>query len=143
MGGEQVGWGGGREMGDGCPFNGGDFGKISVGTFSNPFLKILTEGLVSTEVRSLFQYFTNLTENDYPLLRRWLAPWSTLKGCPLRPRRAGWRKLVCINIQKAREYLEGGNQVSSKSSPLQGMKAQPLQSLFVGEVTNASYQPCS
>ncbi len=48
-----------------------------------------------------------------------------------------------INDQKAREYLEGGNQVSPKSSPLQGMNAQPLQSLFVVEVTNASYQPCS
>ncbi len=58
-------------------------------------------------------------------------------GCPLRPRR------VQINIQKALEYLEGGSQVSPKSSPLQGMKAQPLQSLFVGEVTHASYQPCS
>ncbi len=125
MGGEQVGWGGGREMGDGCPFNGGDFGKISVGTFSNPFLKILTEGVVSTEAGSLFQYFTNLTENVY--------------NTPS----AGWRKKVRINIQKAREYLEGGNQVSSKSSPLQGMKAQPLPSLSVGEVTNASYQPCS
>ncbi len=47
-------------------------------------------------------------------------------------------KKVRINIQKAFEYLEGGNQVSPKSSPLQGMKAQPLQSLFVGEVTYAS-----
>ncbi len=34
------------------------------------------------------------------------------------------------------KYLEGGNQVSSKSS-------SPQQSLFVGEVTHASYQPCS
>ncbi len=41
-----------------CPFNGGDFGKTSVGTFSNPFLKILTKGVVSTETGSLFQYFT-------------------------------------------------------------------------------------
>ncbi len=48
---------------------------------------------------------------------------------------------VRINIQKALEYLEGGNQISPKLSPLQGMKAQPLQSLFVGEVTHASYQP--
>ncbi len=35
---------------------------------------------------------------------------------------------VRINIPKAREYLEGGNQVSLKSPPLQGMKAQPLKS---------------
>ncbi len=49
-------------------------------------------------------------------------------------------KQVRINNQKAPEYLEGGNQVIPKSSPLQGMKAQSLQSLFVGEVTHASYQ---
>ncbi len=47
-----------------------------------------------------------------------------------------------VDIQKARENLEGGNQVSPKSSPVQGMKAQPLQSLFVGEMANASYQSC-
>ncbi len=52
-------------------------------------------------------------------------------------------KQVRINIQKSREYLEGGYQVNTKSSPLRGMKAHPLQSLFVGEVTHASYQPCS
>ncbi len=94
------------------------------------------------EAGSFFQYFTTLTENADPLLRRWLAPWSTLKGCPLRPHRAGGRK-VRITIQKALEYLEGGNEVISKSSSLQGMKAQSLQSLFVGEVTHASYQPCN
>ncbi len=48
--------------------------------------------------------------------------------------REGENKFGSIS-KKAREYLEGGNQVSSKSSPLLGMKAQPLQSLFVGEVT--------
>ncbi len=47
-------------------------------------------------------------------------------------------KQVRINIQEARE-----NQVSLKLSPLQGMKAQPLQSIFLGEVTHASYQTCS
>ncbi len=52
-------------------------------------------------------------------------------------------KQVRINIQKALEYLEGGNEVIPKLSPLQGMKDQSLQSLFVGEVTHASYQPCS
>ncbi len=43
----------------------------------------------------------------------------------------------------APEYLEGSNEVIPKSSPLQGMKAQSLQSLFVWEVTPASNQPCS
>ncbi len=50
---------------------------------------------------------------------------------------------VRSSIQKTREYLEGDYKVSLRSSPLPGMKAQPLQSLFVGEVTHASYQPCS
>ncbi len=36
-----------------------------------------------------------------------------------------------INIQKSLEYLEGGKEFIPKSSPLQGMKAQLLQSLFV------------
>ncbi len=44
-------------------------------------------------------------------------------------------KQVWIHIQKTSEYLEGCN---PPSSLLQGMKAQ---SLFVVEVTNASYQP--
>ncbi len=52
-------------------------------------------------------------------------------------------KQAWINIQKEHEYLEGGNQVSPKYLPLQIMKAQSLQSLLVGEVTHASYQPCS
>ncbi len=78
MGGEQDGWGGGREMGR-CVFSQwGRRGKTYVQIFSNLFLKILTEGTVSTEAGSLFQYFTILTENADHLLRRWLAPWSTL-----------------------------------------------------------------
>ncbi len=52
-------------------------------------------------------------------------------------------KQVLINIQKAREYLEDGNQVTPKSLPLQVIKAQPLRALFAGEVTHAYYQPCS
>ncbi len=43
--------------------------ECSVQTFSNLFLKILTEGAVTTKARSLFQYFTTLTEKVYPLLR--------------------------------------------------------------------------
>ncbi len=66
--------------------------KTFVQSFSNLFLKTLTEGSVTTEDGSLFQYFTTLTENANPLLRRWLASWSTVKGCPLRTRRSGGRK---------------------------------------------------
>ncbi len=71
----------------------GRWGRTSVQTSSNRFLKTLTEGAVTMEAGSLFQYFTTLTENAGPLLRRRLAPWRTLKGCPLRPRRAGGRKV--------------------------------------------------
>ncbi len=42
--------------------------ESSVQTFSNLFLKALTEGAVTTEAGSLFQYFTNLTENAVPVL---------------------------------------------------------------------------
>ncbi len=98
----------------------GRWGKISVQTFYNLYLEILTEGAVTTEIGSLFRYFTTLAKNADPLFLRWLSPWSTWKGCPLRPRRVGGRK------NKVREYLKGGNQ------------AQLLQSLFVGEVTGAS-----
>ncbi len=78
----------------------GRWGKTSVQTSYNRFLKTLTEVAVATERGSLFQYLTTLTENADPLLRRWLAPWSTLKGCPLRPRRVGGRKNKLGSIPK-------------------------------------------
>ncbi len=69
-----------------------EMGKDFCPNFSNRFLKTLTEGAVTMEAGSLFQYFTTLTEKADPLLQRWLAPWGTLEGCPLWPRRAGGRK---------------------------------------------------
>ncbi len=50
------------------------------------------------------------------------------RGVPLG--RVEWEgeKQVRINIQETREFLEV---VSPKSLPLQGMKAQPLQSLVL------------
>ncbi len=39
----------------------GRWGKTSVQPFYNLFLKTLTEGAVTTEAGSLFQYFTTLT----------------------------------------------------------------------------------
>ncbi len=110
--------------------------------FLQPFLKTLTEGAVTTEAGGLFQYSTTLTKNADPLLQRWLAPWSALQWCPFRPRRLGGRKNK-FGSTSNRPHLEGGNQVSPKSTPLQLMKAQPLQSLLVGEATRASYHPCS
>ncbi len=73
MGGVQVGRGVGVQ-------SMGELGKTSVQIFSNRFWKTLTEGAVTTETGSLFQYFTTFTDYADPLLRRWLAPWSTLKG---------------------------------------------------------------
>ncbi len=48
--------------------------------FLQPFPETMTEGAVATEAGSLFQYFTNLTENADPLLRRWLAPLNACRG---------------------------------------------------------------
>ncbi len=49
--------------------------KDFIQTFFNLFL---TEGAVTMESGNIFPYFTILTEKADPLLRRWLAPWSTL-----------------------------------------------------------------
>ncbi len=73
MGGVLLGRGGGRVFSQW-----GRRGKTSVQTFSSRLFKKLTEGDVTTEAGSLFQYFTTLTENADPFRRRWLAPWSTL-----------------------------------------------------------------
>ncbi len=75
MGDVQVGRGGvgGRGVGK-CSDNGG-VGERFLSKL--PPTVSLTEGAVTTEAGSLFQYFTTLTENADPPLRRWLAPWST------------------------------------------------------------------
>ncbi len=71
MGGVQVERGGG---GVGVFSQRGRWGKTSVQTSSNSFFKTLTEGAVTMEASSLFQYFTTLTENADHLLGRWFAP---------------------------------------------------------------------
>ncbi len=50
-------------------------------------LKEVTEGLVTVEVGSLFQYFTTSVEKDDFLRRRRLWPCRTLKGWPPKPGR--------------------------------------------------------
>ncbi len=50
----------------------GRWGKASVQNLLNLCLKTLAEGFVTTEARSLVQYFTTLTEKADPPFRRWL-----------------------------------------------------------------------
>ncbi len=119
-----------------------EMGKDFCPKFLQPFLENIDR--INCNDGSLLQYFTTLTENADPLLWRRLAPWSALKGCPLRPRRAGGRKKKFGSISKRPlNILKVVKTSFPKSSPLQEKKAQSLQSLFVGEVTHASNQPCS
>ncbi len=60
----------------------GEMGKDFCPNFLQPFLENIDRRSCNLGSRELIPVFHN------PLLRRWLAPWSTLKGCPLRPRRA-------------------------------------------------------
>ncbi len=46
----------------------GRWEKSSAQNFCNLFLKLLTEGAVTTEAVILFQYFTTLTEKADPLV---------------------------------------------------------------------------
>ncbi len=69
--------GGSREMGKWVFSKWGRWGKASVQTFSNLFLKAFLKA-VTTAAGSLFHYFTNLTESADPFVWRWLVPWSTL-----------------------------------------------------------------
>ncbi len=69
MGGLQGGVG---EWGEECSVNGGDGERFLSKLSPTFFLKTLIEGAVTTEAGSLLQYFTTLTENADPRLRRWL-----------------------------------------------------------------------
>ncbi len=83
----------------------------------------------SQELISVFYY------PPYPK-RQWLSPLSTLYGCPLRLSSKGvGKKQVWIYTQKTHVYIKCVNQVSPTSSPISGMKTQPLQPLFVEEVS--------
>ncbi len=108
------------------------------------FFKILTEGAISTEAGGLIAVFQNSHRKGCPSPPAVALNLDYLVGVPSKAGTSGReKKQVRINIQKTREYLDCGDQISPKSSPLQGMKAKPRQSLFVGKVTNANYQPFS
>ncbi len=114
----------------------GDLGEefsVYVGYVERLFQNFL-KSIASRDCNDGSQYFKTLTcsggsHYEVPNI-------GTLLG------RIEWVIEIQINIQKAREYHEGDNQVCPKSSSLQGMKSQLLQSFFVGKVTNASYQLC-
>ncbi len=89
----------------------GIWGKTPVQTLSNLFLKILIDGAVNLEAGSLFQYSKTLTETRTLKYLVGMLPYAASSGRE--------KKHVWIHIQKALEYLEGGNEVIPKSSPLQ------------------------
>ncbi len=124
------GWCAGRKGGGGSEWGGVSvlsMGKDFCPNFLKPFLEKIDRRSCNDGSRELIPVFHN------PLRLEYLVGVPSWAASSRRE-----EKQVRINIQKALEYLEGGNQVSPKSSPLQGMKAQPLQSLFIEEllVTN-------
>ncbi len=64
----------------------GEMGKYFCPNFLQPFFENIDRRSCNDGRRELIPVFHE------PRLRRWLTPWSTLKGCPLRPRRAGGGK---------------------------------------------------
>ncbi len=94
-------------------------------------MKTLTGGAVTTEAGSLFQYYsTTLTEKGDHLLRRWLVPCMPSKAA----KSGREKKTSSDQYSRDREYLKCGNRVDPSPSP--------LQSVVVGQATNASYQLC-
>ncbi len=83
-----IGVGSDRSMG-----NQGTSASSSSRAESSWCLNEMTEGAITIEVGSLFQYFTTRFEKDDFLRRRRLGPCRALKGCPLKPgRTAGIKK---------------------------------------------------
>ncbi len=86
----------------------------------------INRGYETTEAGSLLQYFTLIIEKADLLLRRWLVPWSTLGGSPLRsPRLEGMR-------------LPGPPELIVAT----GNEGPSAQSHFVWKMTKSSYLYC-
>ncbi len=120
----------------------GRWGKTSVQTTSNPFLENIDKWIRNDGSQQLTPAFHNPHRKGRPSSSVVALILEHLVGVTSKAASSG-REKVWIYIQKTLEYLECGYQVSPKSLPLQVMKSQPLQSLLVGEVTNASHQPCN
>ncbi len=120
----------------------GEVGKDFCPNFLQSFLENIDRRSCDDGSWELIPIFHYPHRNCRPSPLEAASTLEQLEG-PLRPLRAGGRKNKFGSISNTLEYLKGGNEVIPKSSPLQGVKAQSLQSLFVGEVTHASCQPCS
>ncbi len=131
-------------MGRGGVGERGEMGKDFCPNFLQPFLENIDKSSCNDGSRELIPVFHNPHRKCLPSPSAVARTLEYLKGVPSYAASSGRKeKQVRINIQKALEYFEGGNEVIPKSSLLHGMKAQTLQSLFGGEVTHASHQPCS
>ncbi len=92
---------------------------------------ILTAGAVKTKTGSFFIISLPLLPKKTVVLTfEYLAGVSSMAAS-----KGIGKKQVWIYIQKTYENHKCVNQVSPTSSPISGMKTQPLQPFFVGEVT--------
>ncbi len=88
----------------------GRWGKASAQNFSNLLLNTLTEGAVTTKPGA----YSSISQPSSSAVARTL---ECLVGVPFKAASCGREEVqVQINIQKAREYLEGGNQASPRTS---------------------------
>ncbi len=111
-------------------------GKSPVQTFLQSLFEIFDRTNCDDGSRELIPIFHNPHRKGRSSASAVALTLEYLEGVPSKAAKIGReKKQVRINIQETLEYLECGNQVDPKASP--------LQSLFAGEVTNASYQPCS
>ncbi len=118
----------------------GEMGKDFCPNFFQPFLENIDSGNRNDKSREL----SPVLHNPHQKMPTLSFDGGSQLGVPCRGALLGrveqeGGKQVRINIKKVREYLEGRNQVSPKSPPLQRTKALPLQPLFVVEVTHATY----
>ncbi len=133
MGGVQVGrwggggWRGGREKGGMSVQSVGEMRKDFCPYFLQSFLENIDRRSCNDGSWQLIPIFHNPHRKCRPSPSAVARTLEYLAGVPSLATSSGRKeKQARINIHKALEYLEGGNQVIPKSSPLQGMKAQSL-----------------
>ncbi len=110
----------------------GEIGKYFYPNFLQPFLANIDRRTYDDRSRELIPVFQNRKGRDpSSAVARTL---ERLLGVPPKCRSSeGGRENVYESTSKnTSEYLECSNQVSPKSSPLQGTRTQPLHSGFVG-----------